>query len=113
MLGVAAVLAGCGTSTETPPGEPDAAGGPSWGGCREHSTQIIDYAAGAEGTTTRTAAIAPYRREGDHVVARAARPHRRAAWLLVDDRNVIHTSLELVHARGGWLVNVVEKCSGD
>ena len=57
------------------------------------------------------AAIAQYRQPGDHVVKRHRRPHRTAAWLLVDDRNVIHTSVELWHSQHGWLVGLVEKCA--
>lgn len=110
------VLAACGSSS-TPPGVIEAVGpvdqthAPTWGGCHVHSTRTIDYIADAPGARTRAAALAPYRQEGDHVVVRPARAHRRVGWLLVDSRNVIHTSVELWHSEHGWLVNVVEKCA--
>jgi hypothetical protein len=104
------LLAGCGASS-APRVDPDGAGKPSWGGCTERSSLIRDYLASAEGARTRAAAIAPYRQAGDHVVLRPAQEHRHAAWLLVDARNVIHTSLELTHGRHGWLVSMVERCS--
>ena len=104
------LLAGCGTSS-APRVDPDLAGRPSWGGCKELSSLIRDYVASAEGAKTRAAAIAQYRKAGDHVVLRPAQAHRNAAWLLVDSANVIHTSLELTHGQHGWLVSTVERCS--
>jgi len=115
VTGVVAVagvaLAGCGTSPSRPHLDPDVAGKPTWGGCREHSLQVSDYTADAPGEKTALAAIASYRTHGDHVVRRPAQDHRAARWLLVDDTNLIHASLELTHTDHGWLVNVVEKCA--
>jgi hypothetical protein len=105
------VLAGCGHSSSRPAVDPDLAGKPTWGGCTESSTQIIDYTADAPGEPTARAALASYRVEGDHVVVLPARAHHNRRWLLVDDANLIHASLELWHARHGWLVSSVEQCA--
>lgn len=110
VLAAGLVLTACGHAS-LPRVEPDVAGRPTWGGCSERTTQIIDYASGARGERSLRAALAPYRVDGDHVVRRPAHAHRGARWLLVDDRQVIHTSLELLHAERGWLVDVIEKCS--
>ena len=120
---VAVLLAGCGSTTSDvelgPPatgqprvaGEPDGAGRPTWGACREHSMQITDYASDATGARTRVGALASYRVAGDHVVDRLPRPHRNAQVLLVGDDNVIHHAIELLHTEHGWLVSMVEACA--
>ena len=110
VLATGLVLAACGDAS-SPRVDPDVGGEPTWGGCNEHSMQIIDYMSEAPGERSVRVALAPYRADGDHVVRRPAHAHRSARWLLVDDRAVIHTSLELLHTERGWLVNVVEKCS--
>jgi hypothetical protein len=109
-LALTATLAGCGDASR-PVVEPATAGKPTWGGCQEHTMQITDYVADARGARTRTAALASYRIDGDHVVDRPARPHRNAQVLLVGDDDVIHDVLELMHTRNGWLVSSVESCS--
>jgi hypothetical protein len=103
-------LVACG-DTSRPAVDPDLAGKPTWGGCSERSTQISDYTADAKGAKTRAAAMARYRMPGDHVVFRGGHGHHRATWLLVDEKDVIHTSLELVPGASGWLVSTVEKCA--
>src|SRR5262245_41906190 len=109
-VATAVVFGGCGSSSSTrvvsPPPQC-----PTWGSCRDISSQITDYAVGAPGAKSVEAALAPYRTDGDHVVRRPAQPHQRAAWLLVDDQHVIHASLELFHTPRGWLVDTVEKCA--
>jgi hypothetical protein len=107
-LGV--TLVGCGNGPR-PRVEPDVAGAPAWGGCGGRSVGIIDYAGAARGEPTARAALAPYRTDGDHVVAVPPRAHHNRRWLLVDDANVIHALLELDHDRDGWLVGLVERCS--
>jgi hypothetical protein len=104
------VLAGCGDSSR-PVVDPDVAGKPTWGGCTETSTQITDYTADAPGERTARTALASYRVDGDHVVAVPARAHQNRRWLLVDDANLIHASLELLHTDHGWLVSSVEQCA--
>jgi hypothetical protein len=104
------VLAGCGDSSR-PSVEPDLAGKPTWAGCHSRSIGIIDYVSDAGGTPTAGAALAPYRTAGDHVVVVPARAHQNRRWLLVDDANLIHASLELEHGGHGWLVGSVEKCA--
>lgn len=106
-----AVVAGCGTSASTPRVDPDVAGKPTWGGCQERSIGSIDYVVGARGPSTAKAALAPYRKDGDHVVRTAPAPHQRRQWLLVDEHNVIHTSLGLARTEHGWLVDTVERCA--
>jgi hypothetical protein len=113
-LGVAALLAavtGCGQSAASGPAGVGAGHAPTWGGCAEHSVQAIDYVAGAKGEPTAEAAMAPYRERGDHVVVVPGHEHVNRSWLLVDDTDVIHTSLELWHAGRGWLVTMVDRCS--
>jgi hypothetical protein len=110
-LALGVVLAGCGHASSRPAVDPDLAGKPTWGGCTESSTGIIDYTAGAPGEPTAGAALAAYRVDGDHVVVVPARAHMNRRWLLVDDANRIHASLELMHTRHGWLVSTVEQCA--
>jgi hypothetical protein len=43
-------------------------------------------------------------------VTRPARAHRNAQVLLVDEHDVIHHALELIHTDNGWLVWIVEGC---
>jgi hypothetical protein len=103
-------MAGCGDPSR-PHLDPDLAGKPTWGECQERSIQAIDYVADAPGATSRAAALAPYREEGDHVVDHPAGPHRNAQVLLVDAGNVIHHALELSHTENGWLVGMVDTCA--
>jgi hypothetical protein len=113
-LGVAVVLGavtGCGQSAASGPVGVGAGNAPTWGGCHEHSVQVRDYVADAKGEPTAEAAMAPYRERGDHVVVLPAHEHANRRWLLVDDTDVIHTSLELWHTGRGWLVTMVEHCS--
>jgi hypothetical protein len=109
-LALSAALVGCGDTSSRPHLDPDVAGRPTWGGCQTRSMQAIDYAVDAPGAKSRSAALAAYRVDGDHVVDRPARPHRNARVLLVDQGNVIHHALELWHAEHGWLVTMVEAC---
>jgi hypothetical protein len=107
----AVCLAACGASPSTPRVASDVGGKPTWGDCHERSGMNIDYVAGARGKPSAAAAIARYRVPGDHVVMVPAHAHRNAQWLLVDDHNLIHASLELWHTPRGWLVSMVEKCA--
>jgi hypothetical protein len=110
-LALTASLVACGDTSSRPAVDPDVAGKPTWGGCQSMSSGSIDYAADARGEPTIARALAAYRKPGDHVVKRPRKPHRNAAWLLVDSRNVIHTSVEMHRGHHGWLVNLVEKCT--
>ena len=103
-------LVGCG-DTSRPRVDPDLAGKPTWAGCHARSIENTDYTPDADGKPTARAALAPYRTPGDHVVHRASEARDLTRWLLVDDHEVIHASLELDHFRHGWLVGMVEKCS--
>lgn len=106
------VLVGCGAASPIAHGDPDVAGKPTWGGCQSRVSQIADYGPDARGSESRAAALAPYRQEGDHVVFRPGRnPHVAPTWLLVDDQNHIHASVELFHGSGGWLVSALDKCA--
>lgn len=107
-LGV--TLVGCGDASG-PRLDPDVARAPAWGDCRDRSVGFLDYAVGARGEPTVRAALAPYRTDGDHVVVVPARAHQNRRWLLVDDANLIHASLEVEHDRLGWLVGLVERCA--
>jgi hypothetical protein len=109
-LTVGATLAGCGSTTSKPLVEPDLAGKPVWT-CQERAGQFIDYTADAGGKPTARAALAPYRTAGDHVVVVPPRAHHNRQWLLVDDDQSIHASLELDQGRDGWLVASLEKCA--
>jgi hypothetical protein len=109
-LALGVVLAGCG-HTSHPQVQPDLAGAPTWAGCHGRSVESIDYVSGAHGKPTALAALASYRTDGDHVVVVPAGSSQRRQWLLVGDRNVIHTALGMQHGRNGWLVDLVEKCS--
>lgn len=108
-LALTITMAGCG-NTPRPQLDPDLAGQPTWGGCREYSDGIFDFAPDARGPSTPRLAMASYRQEGDHVVVAPRHSHTNRQWLLVDDRFVIHTALELRHAEHGWLVTRVERC---
>jgi len=110
-LALTVTLVGCGDSSR-PQVDPDVAGKPTWAGCQERVDQMIDYAADARGAKTRAAALAPYRKQGDHVTVKPRHAHTNRQWLLVDDANVIHTALEMWRGEHGWLVSRVEKCSG-
>jgi hypothetical protein len=111
VISLVLVATGCGTSQ--PGGHPEVpseAARPTWGGCGTHSLQNLDYVAGARGVSTLAKALMPYREPGDHLVLRPARAHRNPAWLLVDERNVIETAVEVWHTHGGWLVSMVDRC---
>jgi hypothetical protein len=108
-LAVGVVLAGCGHSSR-PAVDPDIAGKPTWGGCQEIAGHSVDYIAGARGGRRLASAIAPYRQHGDHVVVVPRHDHVARQWLLVDDRNLIHTALGVSHTRAGWLVDSVKEC---
>jgi hypothetical protein len=108
-LVVALTLSGCGDSPH-PSVQPDLAGKPTWGGCREFISGTMDFVVDAPGAKSRSAAIAHYRLAGDHVVTRPARAHRNAQVLLVDEHDVIDHALELIHTDNGWLVSTVESC---
>jgi hypothetical protein len=108
----AVALVGCGAATPVAHGGPEVAGKPTWGHCHSRVSQIADYGPDARGSASRAAALAPYRQQGDHVVLRPARrAHVPPEWLLVDDQNHIHASVELFHSSGGWLVSALEKCA--
>ena len=106
------VASGCGTSQ--PGAHPEVrteTATPTWGRCAAHSVQSLDYVADARGVSTLAEALSPYREPGDHLVRRPARAHRNPAWLLVDERNVIHTAVEVLRTSGGWLVSTVDRCA--
>ncbi len=103
-------LVACG-DTSRPGLEPDLAGKPTWGGCRDFVGQNMDYAEDAVGERSRTAVLAQYRTEGDHVVIEPHHDHQRRRWLLVGDDNVIRAAVEMFHADQGWLANYVERCT--
>ena len=110
VLAAGLVLAACGHAS-LPRVEPDVAGRPTSVDAASATTQIIDYASGARGERSpacRACAVPRGRRPRRPASGHA---HRGARWLLVDDRQVIHTSLELLHSERGWLVDVIEKCS--
>jgi hypothetical protein len=103
-------LAGCGSSSR-PSLQPDLAGQPTWGTCRSIAGRSVDDVSGLRGERTPRAAIASYRRKDDHVVVLPRQGHRARHWLLVDDANVIHTSLDVSNTGNGWLVDQVETCA--
>ena len=112
-LVVAVLLAGCGTATSssTVSSQPDAAGRPTWGGCAQRRTSHVERAPGVAGATSATAALAPYRTDGDHVVAPADGSRTNRQWLLVDDTDVIRAAVRLAHGESGWLALSVERCA--
>jgi hypothetical protein len=106
------VASGCGTSQPgVHPQVRTEAATPTWGGCVTHSLQNLDYVADARGVSTLANALLPYREPGDHLVLRPAGAHRNPAWLLVDERNLIHTAVEVWHSHAGWLVSTVDRCA--
>jgi hypothetical protein len=46
------------------------------------------------------------------VVSQPARPHRNARYLVVTEDNVIVAAVGAYDAGNGWLVDMVERCSG-
>ena len=74
------------------------------------SVGFLDYVADAPGASTPRQAIARYRLDGDHVVISPHAPRQGGRWLLVDDHNLIRTSLGLQHDEQGWLVDEVKSC---
>jgi hypothetical protein len=119
IVAAAAVLAGCGSQDATPaakdPGSapPGAPVAPHWPakGCDVRSGSSIDYVADARGAATPRQALATYRPAGTTVVRAKSKPHREAAWLVVDDDNEIVRSVTMFRGSNGWLVDGVEECS--
>jgi hypothetical protein len=103
-------VAGCGSSPR-PYVQPDRAGKPTWAGCHSMAGHSVDYVAGIRGKRSVGAAIAPYRKDHDHVVVVPRDGARPRQWLLVDHADVIHTSLEVSNTGTGWLVDEVEYCA--
>jgi hypothetical protein len=109
-LAFALTIAGCGGSPR-PSVQPDLAGKPTWGGCRNFVGQNMDYGPDAVGAKTVAAALATYRKDGDHVVIEPHRDHRPRRWLVVGEDNVIRAAVQMFRGDQGWLASSVEKCA--